>query len=124
MGFCLAAFMTLLLYALTTMKVAAIVKQSSSSSKAPQAIMKRGLLLTFTFIATWMWFIVCGGLAFAGKVELLPIQVDMVGAIILNAQPILDAFILLTLPNVRVDYLSRWLKAAGGSVGGSSSSSS
>jgi len=122
--FCICAMLTLLLYLATTAKVAKIVKNASggASSKAPKAIMKRGLLLTATFVFTWIWFVVVGGLSASDQV--VNIDIDMVGAIIINAQPIIDAFILLTLPNVRLDYLSRWLKQAGGNVSSSSSSSS
>jgi len=122
--FCICTFSTLLFYVATTAKVAAIVKNASGSgsSKAPKAIMKRGLMLTATFIGTWIWFVTVGGMASANST--IDINIDMIGAIILNAQPIIDGCILLTLPNIRIDYLSRWLKQAGGSVSSSSSSSS
>merc|ERR1719482_1649260 len=102
--FCICALATLCLYLLTTAKVAAIVKNASGggSSKAPKAIMKRGLMLTLTFIATWIFFIVIGGLS--SQNETIEIEVDMIGAIIINAQPIIDGVILLTLPNIRLDY--------------------
>merc|ERR1719271_131616 len=92
--FCICAVLTLVLYLLTTAKVAAIVKNASGggSSKAPKAIMKRGLMLTATFICTWIWFVVVGGMA--ANNDVIDINVDMVGAIILNAQPIIDAGIL------------------------------
>jgi hypothetical protein len=94
--FCLSAVVTLLLYLLTTFKVAAIVKKSSSggpaSANAPKAIMKRGLLLTVTFVCTWIWFVTLGGVAYNN--ETIDINIDMIGAIIINAQPIIDAFIL------------------------------
>jgi len=128
--FCISTVVTLLFYILTTLKVAAIVKNATSAgaANAPKAIMKRGILLTVTFVATWLWFVCTGGIAY--QEETIEIDIDMVGAIVINAQPIIDAVILLTLPNVRLDYLSRWLKQGGGSVssggggGGSSSSSS
>jgi len=122
--FCISAGVTVLFYMLTTLKVAAIVKNASSAgaAKAPRALMKRGVMLTATFVCTWIWFITTGGLAY--DEQTIEIDFDMVGAIIINAQPIVDAIILLTLPNVRLDYLSRWLKAVGGQVGSSSSSSS
>merc|ERR1719482_1381196 len=102
--FSICALLTLLLYLLTTAKVAAIVKNASGggSSKAPKAIMERGLMLTLTFIATWIFFIVIGGLS--SQNETIEIEVDMIGAIIINAQPIIDGVILLTLPNIRLDY--------------------
>jgi len=122
MMFCLSATATVLLYLLTTLKVAAVVKNASSASaaKAPRALMKRGLMLTATFVCTWIWFVTTGGLAYND--EAIDIDYDIIGAIILNAQPIIDGFILLTLPNIRLEYLSRWLKQAGGSVSSSSSS--
>merc|ERR1719473_1638212 len=74
--FILFAVLTLLLYMLTTLKVAQIVKNASGagSSKAPKAIMKRGLLLTATFVATWIWFITLGGLAWSE--ENIDINID------------------------------------------------
>jgi len=118
--FCFSSGLTMLTYILTAVKVAEIVNKASGggASNAPKAIMKRGLLLTLTFIFTWIWFVTTG--AIAAQQETVEIDVDMVGAIIINTQPIVDGVILLTLPNIRLNYLSRWLKAAGGSSSSSS----
>merc|ERR1712072_1135700 len=104
---------------LTTLKVAAIVKNATSAgaANAPRAIMKRGLLLTLTFVCTWIWFVCTGGIAY--QEEVIKIEIDIVGAVIINAQPIINAVILLTLPNIRLDYLSRWLKQGGSNIKGS-----
>jgi len=109
---------------MTTIKVAAVVRNASGSAtaNAPRAIMKRGLLLTVTFVLTWIWFVVLGGMGY--QKETIDINIDMIGAIIINAQPIIDAILLLSMPNVRVAYLSRMLKGTGASISSSSSSSS
>lgn len=121
--FCIAMGLTLLLYLLTTLKVVAIVKNKTSAgaANAPKAIMKRGLLLTMTFLGCWMWFVTTGGLAYQNRI--LDINIDLVGAVIVHTKPIIDAVILLTMPNIRMEYLSRWLKQGGGSVASSSSTS-
>merc|ERR1719482_1814930 len=88
--FCICAVLTLVLYLLTTAKVAAIVKNASggASSKAPKAIMKRGLMLTVTFVATWIFFIVIGGLS--SQNETIDIEIDMVGAITIDDRLSID----------------------------------
>merc|ERR1711869_173029 len=57
--FCISCAVTMILYACTTAKVAAIVKNATSAgaANAPKAIMKRGVLLTLTFVGTWLWFV-------------------------------------------------------------------
>merc|ERR1719382_140630 len=110
--FVISTMSTVLFYALTTFKVVSMVKNvtSGAANNAPKAIMKRGLLLTVTFVVTWIWFVVLGGLGYTEHT--IDINIDMVGAIIINAQPIIDGILLLSISNVKVNYLSRWLQAA------------
>lgn len=104
---------TVALYTLTALKIGQLANSTSGSQgwKAAGVVMKRGIFLTLTFVATWIWFVVTGGLAYSNKP--VDIEVDMVGAIIINAQPIIDAFILLTMSNIREQYVARWAKQFG-----------
>jgi hypothetical protein len=101
--FCLATITTVIFYLLTTVTVTKIVKSSGggAASKAPKAIMVRGVMLTLTFVFTWIWFTVTAGLGYTNSA--VDIQIEMVGAIIINAQPIIDAILLVTMPNVRAE---------------------
>merc|ERR1719378_1237206 len=109
--FCASALLTTIFYILTTVKVAAVVQKLSGDSKAPRAILKRGLMLTFTFVLTWIMFVALGGIAYTENV--IDINTDMIGAIIVNAQPTIDTLLLVSLPNVRADYLTRWSRQSG-----------
>lgn len=120
--FIVAVFMTVAMYVLAIIKVSAIVKSSgSAASKAPRAIMKRGVYMTANFVFWWIWFVVAAATAATGNT--LSIQADYVGAILINAQPIVDAVVIMQMPNVRQDFLERHLKKLGIAATASSSSS-
>jgi len=122
-GYILAVVFTTIFYTMAIFKVAAMVRSSGTSSlKAPKAVMVRGVFLTAAFVTTWIWFAATSGISASGAV--LGIQVDYIGAIIINAQPIFDAFVILQMPNVRQALLERQLKKLGISSSSSNSSSS
>jgi len=125
MLFVLTVAATIVWYALAALSVAKVTRRSAAHSKAPLVVMRRGLLLTVTYVATWVWFSTTSFLAFLTRPASL--TVELVGAVIINAQPIIDAAILLSLPNIRMDYHTRqlkWLGVSSMTSGATSASSS
>jgi len=122
--FVLAVCLIVVFYLLTAMKVSAVVKSSGGASKASAAILKRGILLTCNFVLWWIWFVVTAGISSSGN-PITNVRMDYIGAILINAQPIVDAFVIIwSLPNVRQALLERHLSQMGLSSFSSSSSSS
>jgi len=119
--FVLSVFLTTLFYIMAAVKVTAVVKKAGTESKAPRAIMRRGLFLTGNFLLWWIWFVVTSSISATGNV--VPVVTDYIGAILINAQPIIDAWVIIWMPNVRQAMLQRHLAALGISSSSSSSSS-
>jgi len=123
--FGITILLTVVLYGLAAAQIAAVTKQSSAAASAPYAVMRRGLLLVLAYVTTWIWFTSTSFLAY----QAVPasVQVELIGAIIINAQPLIDAAILFSLRQVRRSYHERHLVGSGlaaNDAGSTSTSSS
>mmetsp|Transcript_250 Transcript_250/g.460 ORF Transcript_250/g.460 Transcript_250/m.460 type:complete len:794 (-) Transcript_250:716-3097(-) len=129
--FCLSTAVTILAYLGTAYIAFAAGKRSSKRVAIINgvSVLKRGAALVGTFFCTWALFMVAVIINMTSDPP--PLTFEMIASLCISAQPIVDAFVLLSTPVVRREMFARlnrqWGdRTSGRSIagGGSSSSSS
>lgn len=110
---------TIAIYALMVVKVKKITAESGSKADTHLKVAKRGAMLVGTFFCTWFIWALAALLHWSGAAP--PLWMDLLGAMLLSTQPIIDAYILLQTGPVAAERFERSSKAQGPSKKGAGS---
>jgi hypothetical protein len=89
-----------------------LAMRNTVAQKSSFTILKRGASLVLVFFATWTLFIVVVLMSLTGNI--VNINLEMIASLCPVMQPIVDAFVILTTPEISCSMRTRLLASAKG----------